>query len=183
MILGDLTDSRPADAIGPAVAHIDYGCPIPAHQHRNQGSAHAVKFLELSRLVVNREIGQLHRAAEHLIDPVRLHPRQPAPADFLHKDLHRQGAGNVAGFGAAHAVTDHAQQGLLVQPFNSVSILILLAHASGIRKSPALHRPSTSLLYSCFFSYFLRSCPQEASISPPKVLRTVAVTPPSSRIF
>ena len=70
MVFGNLVDSRAVNAVGAAVTHIDHRRFIPTHQNRHQRGAHAVKFLKLGRLIVNREVRQLYRAAEHLIHPV-----------------------------------------------------------------------------------------------------------------
>ena len=108
-------------------------------QSSHQGGAHSLELLKLLRLVIDSEIRQLDGRVQHLIDPFLIHTGLPCPAHLFRKDIHGKGAGNITGSGAAHAVTDYAQQAAAVQLFHTVGILILAADTARIRKGPILH--------------------------------------------
>lgn len=79
--------------------------------------------------------------------------------------------------GAAHAVAHHAD-GVAGDLVGGIGVLVLLSDKTGVGQAPYLHQAHWE--HSPFLSSsmaFLRSCPQEASISPPRLRRTVAVTP------
>ena len=145
MVLGDLADAAVGDAVAPAVTHIDNGGLIFSNQRRHQGGAHALKFLELIGLVVNRKIGQLDGAAQNHIGLIPVRIVGPAALDLLDEYVHRQGAGHIAGFCAAHAVANHAQQSAPPQFFNMKRVLVLFSDAPNICQAPALHGKHLSL--------------------------------------
>ena len=133
VIPGQLTDAAAAHEVSTAVAHMDHrDLPAP-HQNGHQSGAHSVKFFKLHGLVKDREIGKLDSAAEHLLNLRLLHLGSPGPLDLLDKDIHCQSACNIAGLGAAHAVTDDTQLRVAVQFFNMECVLILFADAALIR--------------------------------------------------
>ena len=147
MIPGDLDDAFLIDNICPAVAHIHKrNLPAP-DKGGHQGGAHAVEFLELPGLVIDGEIGQLHGAFHNLVRLVPLHIRGPGTLDFLGEHIHRQGACDVAGFGAAHTVADHTQQCIPVQLPDFIGILIHFSDAALVCQSPTLHGKSPRLSF------------------------------------
>ena len=80
---------------------------------------------------------------------------------------------------AAHSITNHTD-GMASALADQIRVLIFLTNQADIRHTPNLHPCSP------FFSSSIalrRSWPQEASISPPKLRRTVAVIPCASSCF
>ena len=74
------------------------------------------------------------------------------------------------------------RNGAFTVPGDPVSILIFLSHKASIRNGPGFYHDSAAPFFRSSIS-FRRSWPQEASISPPRLRRTVAVTPWDSRRF
>ena len=75
--------------------------------------------------------------------------------------------------GAAHTIAHHTD---VTVPGDPVSILIFLSHKASIRNGPGFYHDSAAPFFRSSIS-FRRSWPQEASISPPRLRRTVAVRP------
>ena len=150
VVLGDLPDTAVGNAVAPTVAHIDDGCLIFSDQGRHKRGTHTLKLFKLIGLVIDREIGQLHGAAQNHIRlvPVGTEPTigsaGPAALDLLNEHIHGQRTGHIAGLGASHAVADHAQQRPPSQFFNMKRVLILFPDAPNIRQAPALHRKHLS---------------------------------------
>ena len=138
MVLGDLADTVPVDLIGTAVAHVDHGGQLALDQGRHQGGAHALKFLKLARLIEHGGVCQPHSGLHDLAGAFLGHTGHPGTLNLLDKDLSGHLAGHVAGLGAAHAITDHTQQGVLIQLRGFVSILILAADTAPVCQSPML---------------------------------------------
>ena len=87
--------------------------------------------------------------------------------------LRRQRTGKPAAGGAAHTIAHHTD---VTVPGDPVSILIFLSHKASIRNGPGFYHDSAAPFFRSSIS-FRRSWPQEASISPPRLRRTVAVRP------
>ena len=87
--------------------------------------------------------------------------------------------------GAAHAVAHHAHRaagGRVLR--RDVGVLVLLPDKADVGHAPDVHLVHWEHSPFCASSMaFRRSCPQEASISPPRLRRTVAVMPWDSSRF
>ena len=116
--------------------------------------------------------GLLHRPV-HVAGVPRL--RQGAD-----EGLHRHGAGDAAPGHAAHAVAHHGHRVAAGQLGKAEGVLIFMAYQAGVGDLPMLHSGSSPFLSSMARR---RSWPQEASISPPRLRRTVAVMPCDSNRF
>ncbi len=128
-------------------------------------------------MLEDRLVGEGDGVPHNQTDFPRAHALADRPFDLAHENLSRQTAGHVARLRAPHAVADHQEELLRAEAHDVIIILVLLADVAGVRQSPCFHSvPSSSP------AYFLRNCPQEASMSPPRLRRTVAVTPARSKI-
>ena len=104
------------------------------------------------------------------------------------KRLVRKLARDLAGVGAAHAVAEGDYNAVFrCAFFNDETVLIVLSDSSLIGDTEAFHTALPSVgrdrdvyFFSCIFR---RSCPHEASTSPPSFRLTVTFTPLSSSIF
>jgi hypothetical protein len=180
VVLGDADDAVLGDVIGPAVAYVAHHCPLVVGDGADQGGTHVAAVLRLLRCGADSLVGQRCGVGGRLPQLLGGHLRLEDLPELLHKGGHRDVAGQLAAGGTAHAVADHADSLPRFQRIRGVGILVVLADQADVGHSPDVHACLSPFLSSISF---LRSCPQEASISPPRLRRTVAVTPWDSSRF
>ena len=140
---------------------------------------HAVTLRMLLRVAVDGSVcfgnAERHRFAQLL----RRHIRAQDCVQLVEKGADRKAAGDLPAVLAAHAVA-HDRNELTVRraALHGKGILIFVTLQSNVRDAAGFHCPLS------FASISLRrSWPQEASISPPRLRRTVAVRPWDSNRF
>ena len=170
----DAGDAVGINVVGAAVAHIKYLAAPARDQARHQGRAHAVKLSAELGVFKHGDVRQRHRAAKHPFRLLRRHFGGKGALDLLREHLAGQTAGNFAGLGTSHAVADDGKQGVVPEAFHTERVLIFFSDIARVSQTPSLHGRHS---FPVSVSYFLRSCPQEALMSPPRVLRTVAGMP------
>ena len=109
----------------------------------------------------------------HVTELVGGHIRPQVGLQLLLEAGHGDGAGHPAAVGAAHTVADHRGVATAHRE-RRIGVLVLAAHQTGIGNAPRFH---DRLLLPCSSIALRRSWPQEASMSPPRLRRTVAVIP------
>ena len=179
MIPRDLPDTRFREQIGPAVAHIADENILAPNDGGHQCGTHTLHGGFFLPPAANSVIGCRNGKAGNLLQLAHSHV---ASEIFLHLPsvgLHRQLAGHCPTGRSAHTIADH-RCGVFADQHRLIGVLIFMAHKTNVRYAPDSHgSPAPS-----FSSIALRrSWPQDASISPPKLRRTVAVTPWDSNRF
>ena len=173
VILGDAGDPRLRDVIGPAVAHVgDHHAVLIGHSGNQSGTHIGKRRLRLCPLC-HGPVGHGHRVGRSLPELLRGHIRFQGLLHLRRVSLRRQRTGKPAAGGTAHTVAHHTD---VTVPGDPVSILIFLSHKASIRNGPGFYHDSAAPFFRSSIS-FRRSWPQEASISPPRLRRTVAVKP------
>ena len=173
MVPADLPQALSSGQIGPAVAHIADEYPISLDQGRYQRSAHASQLRMSGSPLSDSAVGCHYSGTHRLVRVVGV----GQGADIR---LHRYAAGDAAPGHTAHAVAHHSHGIAAGQLGKTKGILIFPAHQAGIGDLPMLHAGSPPFLSSIARR---RSWPQEASMSPPRLRRTVAVMPCDSNRF
>ena len=172
-----LPDALTGDVVGPAVAHVAHQRQIVPDHGGDQSRPHTLKARMGQPVLPDGIVGESHGVARRLLQLSGAHAGAQAPAQLTGEGLHRYGAGHPSPLRAAHAVADH-RHGVAVRRQHGAGILILAAYQTTVRYAPCSHcrsLPSSMALR--------RSWPQEASISPPRLRRTVAVTPWDCNLF
>ncbi|MPN61407.1 hypothetical protein SDC9_209144 [bioreactor metagenome] len=160
--------------IRPAVAHVADHRAAAVADGGDQCRSHILEFLTLLRRLPDRPVGKGHRKGRRLPQLLRRHRRRQHPFKLSHISIHRNMTCLLTAGGTAHAVADDADSVSAVRLPHGISVLIILADKTHVRDAPDLHVDHSPF---CSSMAFRRSCPQEASISPPRLRRTVAVSP------
>ena len=185
VVLGDAGDAVLRDVISPAVPHVGDHHAAVIGDGGHQGSAHVPAFLPALCLRLNGLIGQGCRLGGCLQQLLRGLIRRQELLQLLQIDGDGDLAGHTAPGGAAHAVAHHAHRaagGRVLR--RDVGVLVLLPDKADVGHAPDVHLVHWEHSPFCASSMaFRRSCPQEASISPPRLRRTVAVMPWDSSRF
>ena len=150
MVARDERDVFPGKMVGAAVADVDDDRQVPAEERGDERRAHAGKILAQLRLLIDRAVGQLQRAAEHGRRLFRRHARLLRAAYLAREDLHGQRARHIAGLRAAHAVADDHEHAVARKRDDGVRILILLADIARVCQSPCLHGGSSFRFFRTF---------------------------------
>ena len=164
-----------------AVAHVADDRPAAIADGGDQRGPHVAVFLALLRRCADGTVGDGDGVGRRLPQLLGRHPQREDLFQLPHIGIHRDAAGLLPAGGAAHAVAHHAD-GMpagRALPYG-VGVLIVSADKAHIRNAADLH---TDHFPFCSSMAFRRSCPQEASISPPRLRRTVAVSPWDSSRF
>ena len=179
MVLADLPDPLAAYEIGAAVADVRDDGQLRPRRGGDKRRPHVQQRRLLRRAGADGVVGHTRTVAERLPELLRAHAGVQRLRQLRSHRLHGDGARLTAPAGAAHSVA-HGRHKTVRHLLDEVCVLILLAHKAGVRDAPNSHdRASPSL--SCMT--LRRSWPQDASISPPRLRRTVAVTPCDSSRF
>ena len=178
-VLCDPDDFRFRHIIGPAVSHIGDDNAIGVGNGGYQRCSHIGKLRIGLCPLFHSMIRHGHRVSGCLPQLLRRHILLQNLFKLRKIGFRRQIAGNTPAGSAAHPIAHHTDP---VAFGNAVGVLIFFSHKARIGDGPCFHHASAAPFFRSSIS-FRRSCPQEASISPPRLRRTVAVAPWDCNLF
>ena len=179
VVVGELGESAVPDEVGPGVACVADKGVAAAHQCAHSRGAHARQLLLPGGFLEDEAVG----ADERPLQKGFLVAGQALGVLLMEAVLDDVAGAHgslTASPRTAHAVAHHSHDIAAGQLGKTKGILIFPAHQAGIGDLPMLHAESPPFLSSIARR---RSWPREASMSPPRLRRTVAVMPCDSNRF